>query len=270
MPLENTEASFKLTDRTALITGPCNSINQAIAMRLTQVGANVAIVDRNTEQAARFANQLMDAREINERYGRAVAIQSDLTSPSQIQDAISRVAESFGGIDIYIDSHMTLDVQPFQNATALENLDKLVDTNLKAPIRITHSILRFLGSRKRGRVIYLMHDICRLGMPQNGLMSLTRTGLSAFARTLSREVAESNITVNCVAMGITEEFLLAQIGDEKLSIQEAQKRLTQQFPQAVMTEPEKIANLILFLASPLGSSITGQTIAASSGLSFMS
>lgn len=270
MPLENTEASFKLTDRTALLTGPCNSINQAIAMRLTQVGANVALLDRNIDQAARFAGQLMDAREINERYGRAIAIQSDLSTPSQIQDAISRVAESFGGIDIYIDGLMSLDVQPFQSASALENFDKLIEANLKSPIMITHAVLRFLGARKRGRVIYLMHDICRLGMPHNGLVGATRTGLSAFARTLSREVFENNVTVNCVAIGITEEFLLAQIGAEKISIQEAQQRLTQKFPNAVLTEPEKIANLILFLASPLGASITGQTVAASSGLSFMS
>lgn len=270
MPAENTEASFKLTDRTAIMTGPCNSITQAIAMRLTQVGANVALIDRNTEHAARFASQLMDAREINERYGRAIAIQSDLATQSQVQDAISRVAESFGGIDIYIDGLMGLDVRPFQSPTALENFDNLIEANLKSPIMITHAVLRFLGSRKRGRVIYLMHDICRLGIPHNGLASATRTGLSAFARTLAREVFENNVTVNCVAVGVTEEFLLAQAGDEKLSIQEAHQRLTQKFPYAVLTEPEKIANLVLFLASPLGASITGQTIAASSGLSFMS
>jgi len=269
MPIE-TEASFKLNDRTALITGPCNSINQAIAMRMTQVGANVVFVDKNTDQASRFASQLMDAREINERYGRAAAIQGDLSAPDRIQDTISRVAEVFGGIDIYIDGQTQLDVQPFQNITALENLDAMIEVNLKAPLLTTHAVLKFLSARKRGRVIYLIHDICRLGMPQNGLLSATRTGLSTFARSLSREVFANNVTVNCVALGITEEFLLAQLVEEKISIQEAHERLMRQFPNAVMTEPEKIANLVLFLASPLGASITGQTIAASSGLSYLS
>jgi NAD(P)-dependent dehydrogenase (short-subunit alcohol dehydrogenase family) len=115
-----------------------------------------------------------------------------------------------------------------------------------------------------------MQDIARLGLPHNSLLAATRSGLSAFARTLSREVAENNVTVNCVAVGITEEFLLAQSGQEKISIQEAHNRLTKLFPHAQMTEPEKIANLVAFLASPLGSGITGQTIAVSQGLSFLS
>lgn len=270
MAIESTESSFKLIDRTALLTGPCNTINQAIAMRFTQMGANVALIDRNIEKSARFANQLMDTREINERFGRAVAIQADLSKLHHIQDAISKAAESFGGIDIYIDGLISTEVQPFQSPKILEELDRIVDVNLKAPMMVSHAALRFLGSRKRGRIIYLMHDIARMGLQNNSLMTVTRTGLSAFARTLSRETAENNITVNCVAIGLTEEFLLAQTGDEKLSIQEAQQRLSHSFPQAAMTEPEKIANMVAFLASPLGSGVNGQTIAVSQGLSFMS
>lgn len=272
MPIESTESSFKLQDRTALITGPCNSFNQAIAVKLTQLGANVALVDRNIDRMQRFAAQLTDTREINERYGRAAAIQADLSKPHHVQDAISRSAEAFGGIDIYIDGLMTTDVKRFKEPSALEDLDRVIDVNLRAPLLMTHGILRFLEGRKRGRIIYLMHDIVRLGLPANGLMALSRTGLSAFARTLSREVAESNVTVNCVAVGVTEEFLLGQTpGDApKGSIQEAAKSLMAQYPTAHLMEPERIANTVAFLASPLGAGVTGQTIAVSQGLSFLS
>jgi NADP-dependent 3-hydroxy acid dehydrogenase YdfG len=93
MASESTESSFKLQDRTAVITGPCNSMNQAIAMKFTMMGANVALIDRNVERTQRFATQLMDTREVYEKYGRAVAIQADLSKQHHIQDAVGRAAE---------------------------------------------------------------------------------------------------------------------------------------------------------------------------------
>ena len=263
------DSNFKLQDRTAILTGPCNTTNQAIAMKLTQMGVNIALLDRNIEKSKRFADQLMDGREVQERYGRAVAVQADLSKQHHVQDAISRAAETFGGIDIYIDGLMSTEVRSFKDPNALEELDRMIDVNLRAPLMVTQAVMRFLEGRKRGRIIYLMHDIGRMGLPYNGMMAATRTGLTAFARTLSREVAENNITVNCVATGITEEFLLSQTGQEKISIQEAQARLNRLFPYAQMTEPEKIANMVAFLSSPLGAGVNGQTIPVSQGLSFL-
>lgn len=274
MPIESSEFSFKLQDRTALITGPCNTYNQAIAHKFTQMGANVALLDRNIEKTQRFANQLMDDREINERFGRAVAIQADLSKPHHIQDGISRAAEAFGGIDIYIDGLMTAEAKAFKDPSALDDIERMIDVNLRSPLLMTHGISRFLESRRRGRVIFLLHDIVRLGLPQHGLMAMTRMGLPAFARTLAREFAEHNITVNCVAMGLTEEFLLGQSSDRpdgnSVSIQQLQAQMAQTVPFSTVTEPDKIANVVAFLASPLGAGITGQTIAVSQGMSLLS
>lgn len=276
MAIESVETSFKLQDRTAILTGPCNSYNQSIALKFTQMGANIALIDRNVERTQRFAEQLMDAREVHEKYGRATAIQADLSKPHHVQDAISRAAESFGGIDIYVDGLMTSDLRRFKDPNALDDLDYIMDVNLRSVLMMTHGVLRFLEGRRRGRVIYLMHDIVRLGLPANSLLAATRTGLTAFARTLSREVASDNVTVNCVGLGLTEEFLqqygsMASAGSgSNLNLQEAQRMLAQIFPHATLTEPDKIANVIAFLASPLGAGITGQTIAVSQGLSFLS
>lgn len=275
---ESAESSFKLQDRTAILTGPCNTINQSIANKLTQMGVNIAIVDRNIEKSNRFANQLMDAREIHERFGRAVAIQADLSKAHHIQDAVARAAEAFGGIDIYIDGLMTTEARPFKDPSSLDELDRALDVNLRAPLMMTHAVLRYLEGRKRGRLIYLLHDIARLGIANNALLAITRTGLSAFARTLGREMAENNVTVNCIAFGVSEEFLLSQApqaqgkapntpGAASGSIHELHQQLLRAYPFAAMTEPEKIANMVAFLASPLGSGITGQTIAVSHGLS---
>jgi 3-oxoacyl-[acyl-carrier protein] reductase len=274
MPIESTETSFKLQDRTVLLTGPCNSVNQAIAHKFTQMGANIVLVDRATDKAQRFAEQIMDAREINERYGRAMAVQADFSKPAQIQDAVSRSAEAFGGIDIYVDGLLTAEARKFRDGGTPDQLDHALDANLRAPLLMTHSVLRFLEGRKRGRVIYLIHDLARIGMPLNALTAASRTGLTAFARTLAREVAENSITVNCVAIGVTEELLLNQgvalTGTQTASLQDVQMKLLQMNSAAQMMETERIANMVAFIASPLSSGVTGQTIAVSQGLSFLS
>lgn len=271
MAMENAESSFKLQDRTAILTGPCNTTNQAIAFKLTQMGVNIALIDRNIEKSQRFANQLMDAREAHERFGRAVAVQADLSKAHHIQDAIGRAAESYGGIDIYVDGLMTTEARAFKDPSALDDLDRVIDVNLRAPLMMTHAVLRYLESRKRGRVIYLLHDIVRMGLARNALIASTRGGLANYARVLAREVAENNVTVNCIAIGLTEEFLMSQNQPgEQISIQESQNRLTKTYPFAQMTEPEKIANMVAFIASPLGAGVTGQTLAVSQGLSMMS
>jgi 3-oxoacyl-[acyl-carrier protein] reductase len=275
MAIESVETSFKLQDRTAILTGPCNTYNQAIAIKLTQLGTNVAFVDKNIDRAQRFAQQLMDTREINERFGRAFAIAADPAAPNGVKDGVTRAAEAFGGVDFYIDGSMITEGRRFREQQSLESLNSFIDMNLRAPLLFTHAVLKFLEGRKRGRVIYLMHDALRTGLTYNSLGAATRTGLSNFARSLAREVAEFNVTVNCVAVGLTEEFLLAQnftpsTEGGTISIQEAQSRIAQLLPQAQLMEPERIANIVAFLASPLAVGITGQTIAASQGLTGLS
>lgn len=284
------DASFKLSERTALLTGPCTTVNQSIATKLTSLGCNIALIDRNIERSSRFAEQLMNTREINERYGRAVAIQADLSKPHHVQDAASRAAEAFGGLDIFIDGLLTTDVREFRDPESLEDLDRLIDVNLRSPLMMTHAVLKFLEGRKRGRVIYLQHDIVRLGLEKNGILAATRGGMSDFARILSREVAANNVTVNVLSLGISEEFLLQQTtppgapglrgvgaptapsakptaaGTNRVSINEALAALKATFPRASMIDPERVANTVAFLASPLGAGITGQTISVNQGL----
>jgi 3-oxoacyl-[acyl-carrier protein] reductase len=275
------DASFKLSERTALLTGPCTTVNQAIASKLTSLGCNIALIDRNIERASRFAEQLMNTREVNERFGRAVAIQADLSKPHHVQDAASRAAEAYGGLDIFIDGLLTTDVRDFRDAESLEDLDRLMDVNLRSPLMMTHAALKFLEGRKRGRIVYLQHDIVRLGLEKNGILAATRGGLTDFARILSREVLASNVTVNVVSVGISEEFLIQQnnppgapgargagaaSAPNRGSINDALASLKVNFPRAAMMDPERVANTVAFLVSPLGAGITGQTIAVNQGL----
>ncbi len=267
--MELVENSFRLQDRTAIITGECESINQAIGRKLTQLGTDVAFIHTHIDRSQKYCEQLMNNHEVNDKYGKAIAIKADFSKPGSYQDSISKVAESFGGADILIDNMSTNKLEFFKDLKFSDCLDPMIEMNLKAPLYFTHAALRFLESRKRGRVIYLLPDLARMGLAQNSLLAATRTGLVHFAKSLAREVQGSNITVNCVASGLSEEFLLGMNPDTKslqASLEIAQKKL----PDAQLMDSERIANLVAFLASPLGSGITGQTIAVNQGMSMMS
>lgn len=249
---------FKLQERTALLVGPLSSSTQAIAMALTSYGCSVAMVDSNADPHARFAEQLMDAREINPKAGRAAAFSIDLKSEHGPKDAVGKAAESFGGIDIYVDNCITFESAELKKLTPTE-IRKLIQENFETPILITQSVLQFLEGRRRGRVIYLTYDLHRSGFPSHSISGAARSGLTNFAKSLARETASSRVTVNCIAMGATEELLL-NFGKGQLSIQAAQTELLKKFPDAQLTEADKIANTVAFLASSMGAGISGETL----------
>jgi NAD(P)-dependent dehydrogenase (short-subunit alcohol dehydrogenase family) len=259
---------FKLQERTALVTGPCTSVVQSIATTLTQLGCSVVMADTNVDSHQRFAERLLDAREIHDRYGRAATVNADFSSLKGVQDTVSRAAQTFGGIDIYIDGLNAFDQKNFRDDGALSEMDQLLLLNLRAPLMITQTVLRFLEGRKRGRIVYLLHDVMRLGIGEFTVASAARGGLIQLARSLARETLKNKVTVNCLAVGISEELLLS-FGKNKLSIQAAQSELLKRFPEGQITEPERVAQTVAFLASSMGSAITGQTIAVSQGLSFL-
>ncbi len=262
------ENSFRLQDRTAIITGDCESINQAIGRKLTQLGTDVAFLNTNIDRAQKYCEQLMNNHEVNDKYGKAIAIKTDFSKISNYQDSISKVAESFGGVDILIDNSSSNKIENFKDAKLHESLEAMIEVNLRAPLFFTHAAYRFLESRKRGRVIFLLPDLVRMGLAQNSLFAATRTGLIHFAKSFAREVHASSITVNCVASGLSEEFLLGQNPEAK-SPQAALEMTQKKHPDAQMMDSERIANLVAFLASPLGSGITGQTIAVNQGLTMI-
>src|SRR5262245_2237652 len=109
-------SEFRLREKTAVIHGPLTRVNQSIANRLSQLGADVVLADAKIDTAQRLANQIMESREINEKFGRAAAVATDFTSSKSAQDGVSRCAEIFGGIDIFVDGSPALQARPFSES----------------------------------------------------------------------------------------------------------------------------------------------------------
>nr|WP_295901662.1 SDR family oxidoreductase [uncultured Bdellovibrio sp.] len=251
------ENGFNLRERTALIVGPFTTTVQSLMMGLTQMGSDCVLLDFDNSASQRFCNQINDSREINPKFGRAISIKSPMKTPEDIKDAVGSAAQSFGSVDLFIDAQIYNKPNRYKIGEALSHLDDEVLHNFKSSVMLTHAVLNFLKNRKRGRILYLLNE----NYP-DPILAGARGALVPFAQSLAKQVAEHNITVNVLKLGLTEEFILAQHPEAK-SIKEAVEKLREKEPHLKITEPEKVTNTITYLVSQYGSAVNGQVISLS-------
>lgn len=248
------ENGFNLRERTALIVGPFSTTVQSLMMGLTQMGSDCVHLDFDNVGSQRFCNQINDAREINPKFGRALAIKSAMKSADDIKDAVSMAAQSFGSVDLFIDAQTYNKPNRYKIGAPLDYLDEEVQHNFKTSVLLTHAVLNFLKNRKRGRILYLLNEVY-----PDPVLAGARGALVPFAQALAKQVAEYNITVNVLKLGLTEEYILAQYPEAK-SIKEALELLKVKEPHLRITEPEKVTNTITYLVSQYGVALNGQVI----------
>ena len=133
-----------------ILAGPFSSTLQNIIIGLTSLGADVALIDKEGQQATKFCQNITDQREVNEKQGRAMAIKADLTDRKQLKEAVGQVAQTFGSIDIYIDAHLMNQPTPMLLTNDETDLDPIITMNLKIPLMLTQNIIAYLKGRKRG------------------------------------------------------------------------------------------------------------------------
>ncbi len=265
LPEEEMETSIRLSDRTALVTGAGTSFGRAISLRLSEYGANVAMVDTQVKGGERLAEEIMNHREVHEKRGRAVFLSTPDMKRATVEDIASRAAEAFGGIDIYIDAWSFSAPTKLGVDFEASKMEELIQSNLQAPAILSQKVLPFFKARKRGRILFLIPDLARMGFADDALLALSRTGLESYAKSLAKNLVLDNITVNCLGVAPSEDYLLKKSPSAK-SVQAAQEELLKNFGPYRPTESQDVANVVCFLASPLASAITGQTISASGGL----
>jgi 3-oxoacyl-[acyl-carrier protein] reductase len=211
-------------------------------------------------KAQKFCQNVNDQREANDKLGRATAIETKLDSDIGIKDGLGKAAQTFGSIDIFIDAMMVNEPTPLPQSQDSYAWDTLLHQNLKISLMATQFVSHFLRGRKRGRMIYLLNQATVRGQPQDAMAAATRTGLIGMVKALGRQMQEFNVTVNCLSLGLTEEYLRGHFPDSP-TIKEALEKMKQIEPGVRITEPDKISNGILFLCSSGGAAVTGQHIA---------
>lgn len=251
------ENGFNLRERTALIVGAFSTTVQNLVMNLTQLGCDCVLLDVENATSQRFCNQINDAREINSKYGRALNLKNPLKTVDDIKEAVGLAAQSFGAVDLLIDVQVFNKQNRFKIGAPIDYLDEELANNFKSSVYLTHAVLNYFKSRKRGRVLYLMNE----NYP-DPILAATRGALIPLATSLAKQMAEYNITLNVLKLGITEEYAQAEFPDAK-TLKEAVEKLREKNPGIKILDSEKVSNTVMYLVSQYGSGITGQIISLS-------
>lgn len=253
---------LNLHQRTIVILGPVKSTLQNVVMMLAQHGADVGIVDPDGHQLQRFCQNISDQREINDKFGRAMAVSADFSSWSSVKEAMGKVAQSFGSIDMLIDGMYSHQATPFQISGDENSLDLILTQNLSISLKASQFAAGFMKGRRRGRIIYLMSETFQRGVIEDAVATAARTGLIRFARTLSNQLQDFNVTANCLSLGLTEEYLLAHFPECK-TMTEALEKMKLLLPLSKASNTEKIGNSIIYLCSSAGVAVSGQHLTLS-------
>jgi 3-oxoacyl-[acyl-carrier protein] reductase len=238
-----------LQGRTAIVCGASQGMGLAIAEAFAGEGMNVAM----------FARRRTVLETEAERLG-ALAVQGDVTNPSDCERLVTRTADAFGGIDVLVNSSggpprgRAVDVDD-------ESLETAIALLLLSAVRLTNLCLPHLRRSPAGRVINIESSTVREPADNLALSNAVRPGVVGWAKTLSREVGPDGITINTIAPGRIDTERLAEVYPDGPTEEDLKA-----IPLRRLGRPDEIASVVCFLASDGASYLTGTTIAVDGGL----
>jgi len=244
----------KLNNEVAIITGAQSGIGRETALALARYGADIVVNYIECEQEA------LDVVRLVERLGRgAAAFRADVSDANAVQQMVDFATSRFGRIDILV-NNAAISTQADLVQETEANWEKVIRTNLKGPFLCCQKIAPAMIKAKNGRIVNIS-SICSFQAWRNALAySVSKAGLNMLTKTLARELACHNITVNAIAPGPVDTAMLKR--DLKTQEREA---IRQKIPLGRLGKPEDIAELVAFLASPAASWITGEIITIDGG-----
>ena len=242
----------ELAGKVALVTGGSRGIGAAIAKRLAADGANVAITYTKGADAAASV-----VKEIERAGGKAIAIQADAADADASKAAVEKTVATFGRLDVLVNNAGTAIPKTFEETT-LEELDRLIDINVRGTLVATQTALKHMKSG--GRIIMIGSAVGERALTP-GLVpySATKGAVKMFTQGLSREVGRRGITVNNIQPGPIDTDLNPAAGDWAV-------------PQKAATaldrygHVDEVAALVAFVAGPESSYITGANLTVDGGM----
>ena len=241
-----------LTGQTALITGAASGIGRQCALTLAEAGATIVAVDINLDGAQATVQQI----------GRGLAVRCDLSDPDDITAMHDRVVTEVGAVDHLIHCAGIIAYRKGIGSFPVEEWDLVLNVNLRGTFLVCRAFMGEMKDSGRGGSIICFSSLAaRVGGIEAGLhYTVSKAGLIGFTRTLAKEGGPHGINVNAVAPGIilTEPVKKQIAGHEDA--------YTSTIPLRRLGTPEDVANVVLFLVSPLSSYITGVVVDINGGM----
>ncbi|MBD1394151.1 SDR family oxidoreductase [Mucilaginibacter glaciei] len=250
---------LKLTGKVALILAASKGLGKAIALSLSQEGAQVIIGSRDAEQLNKTADEIKKATG-NE----VVAIPVDVSDALQLSDFIKKAGNTFGRIDILLNNAGGPPFDKFENFDD-EQWQKAFDLNLLSFARTSKQVLPYMQQVGGGRIINIISGSVKAVLGNSVLSTAMRMGVVGMAKLMADEYGPYNITVNNVAPGLILTDRIKHTLPKGMDPDEAIKEKAKSIPLGRIGKPEELAALVTFLASEQASYISGTTIQVDGG-----
>ncbi len=234
--------------KNVLISGGSRGIGRAMVELFAKEGYRVAFLYKSNDDAA---------NEVSRATG-ALALKCDVSSPSEVRDALKTVSAALGGVDILINNAAISQIKLFDTISD-EDFEKIVMTNLGGAFFLSREVSREMVSRKCGRIINVGSMWGKRGASCEVHYSASKAALRGMTMALAKELGPSGITVNCIEPGVIATEMNASLDSDTLT------SLAEDTPLMRLGEPREVAELALFLASDKAGFITGQCIGVDGG-----
>lgn len=248
-----TPLTADLKGQVALVTGASRGLGKAIALRLAAAGGKVACVARDESKLEETVTAIREAG------GDAEPFSCSVTDGEQVSAVVDKVVKEWGSLEIIVNNAGITRDTLFPRM-ADDEWDEVIDTNLRGAFLFTRAVTRTMLRARYGRIINVSSVAGLIGNPGQANYSASKAGLIGMTRSVARELAGRNITVNAIAPGFIESDMSAALGE--MVIEEAKKRI----PAKRLGTPEEVAACALFLASRDASYVTGQVLVVDGGM----
>jgi 3-oxoacyl-[acyl-carrier protein] reductase len=247
-------SDVRFQNQVAIVTGAGRGIGHAIAVRLASEGAHVACVSRTEENARKTAGEIN-----NSGVGAAKAYAVDVADHTAVQQIAEKILREFGRVDVLVNNAgVTRDGLSMRMSQ--EDWDVVLNTNLKGPFNFIQAVQRPMIKQRSGRIINISSVIGLIGNSGQTNYAASKAGLLGLTKSLARELASRNITVNAIAPGYVATDMTNSLPEE------VRKSIQERIPLKRVATGEDIAAAVAFLASGEASYITGQVLCVDGGI----
>jgi len=247
-----------LKGRRVILTGGASGIGRATAQRLVEEGCVVGILDRDLEGARETARLATEP-------GKAFAYACDIADRDAVAVAVDTFEAEAGPVELLAN------VAGWDKPIAFLDTDrafwdKVIAINLYGPLNLHHVVVPRMAERGFGRVVSVASDAGRVGSSGEAVYSACKGGIASFTKTLAREMARKNVTLNVVCPGPTDTPLFDEFTKSSPTGGKIAEGLARAIPLGRLGKPDDYPGMIAFLLSDDAAFITGQTISVSGGL----